>query len=175
MSIDVLSAVVPVVLTYKQFLVLETCPEAWQKLDLYLVRDAEVVFYVGQSYLAFDRVWRHIRDGFKGRSLLGRFLLCNWPASLKFTIELWSSQAEAFAAVGHDLSAAERQLIQQWTPCLNEALNPNPTPLPARYAPATAKIRCSRSLTKLIHQAEIALAADARQQWLADGWGEQTA
>jgi hypothetical protein len=66
-----------------EFLLTEQhCPPEWRPYDLYLCRDDEVVFYVGQSHVAFDRVWQHILDGFKGRSMLGRFILCNWPASL---------------------------------------------------------------------------------------------
>ena len=67
----------------KEFLLTEQrCPPEWRPFDLYLFRDDEVVFYVGQSYVAFDRVWRHILDGYKGRSVVGRFIHCNWPASL---------------------------------------------------------------------------------------------
>jgi hypothetical protein len=52
----------------KEFLLTELhCPPELRPYDLYLCRDDEVVFYVGQSYVAFDRVWQHILDGFKGR------------------------------------------------------------------------------------------------------------
>ena len=78
-----------VLLSVKEFLITEQrCLPEWRPFDLYLFRDEHVVFYVGQSYVAFDRVWRHILDGFKGRSMVGRFILCNWPASMKFVIEL---------------------------------------------------------------------------------------
>ncbi|HSN74705.1 MAG TPA: hypothetical protein VL334_06360, partial [Anaerolineae bacterium] len=57
------------VVLVKEFLLTEQrCPPDWRPLDLYLFRDDAVVFYVGQSYVAFDRVWRHILDGYKGRS-----------------------------------------------------------------------------------------------------------
>jgi len=158
-----------IVLPLKRFLVIPACPPDWRGFDLYLVRDDEVVFYVGQSYLAYDRVWQHITDGYKARSVMGRFVLCNWPTSMRFTIELWSSQADRFAVVDHDLNAAERTLIEQHAPCFNEALNQRPTPLPDRYAPPSAPIRCSRSPTKLIHEAERAVQADERKAWLAKG------
>ena len=154
-----------IIIPIKNFLVIEECPSTWRRLDLYMFRDEDVVFYVGQSYLAFDRVWQHIRDGYKGRSVVGRFILCNWPGSMKFTIELRSSLADDFAAVGHDLNAAEQQLIEQLCPCFNSALNVSPTPLPEKYALPTSAIKCSRSLTKLIREAGYAVRAENRRQW----------
>ncbi len=152
-------------LLLKRFLITAECPPEWRVFDLYLFRDDEVVFYVGQSYLAFDRVWQHITDGYKARSVVGRFILCNWPKSMHFTIELWSSQADRFAGVNHDLNAAERMLIEQAAPCFNEVLNRRPTLLPERYAPPSAPIRCSRSLNKLIHEAERAVLMEERKTW----------
>jgi hypothetical protein len=153
----------------KEFLLTEQrCPPDWRPYDLYLCRDDAVVFYVGQSYVAFDRVWQHVLDGFKGRSVLGRFILCNWPAALRFTIELRDSHTAAFADVGHDLNAAERVLIERHAPCFNELLNRHPTPLPPRYAPPGPAIRCSRSLGKLISEARRAVQADRQKAWLAD-------
>ena len=119
-----------IALPLKRFLIVAECPPDWRGFDLYLFRDDEVVFYAGQSYLAYDRVWQHITDGYKARSVVGRFILCNWPGSMRYTIELWSSQADRFAEVDHDLNAAERLLIEQNAPCFNEALNRRPTPLP---------------------------------------------
>ncbi len=153
----------------KTFLLTEQrCPPEWRSFNLYLCRDDEVVFYVGQSYVAFDRVWQHVLDGFKGRSMLGRFILCNWPAALRFTIDLRDSRSAAFADVGHDLNAAERALIERHAPCFNEMLNRHPTPLPTRYAPPGPTIRCSRSLGKLISEARYAVQSDRRKGWLAE-------
>ena len=47
----------PVVTSVKEFLTLDECPADWRSLNLYWFRDDEVVFYVGQSQLAFERVW----------------------------------------------------------------------------------------------------------------------
>ncbi|RPJ21906.1 MAG: hypothetical protein EHM33_24905, partial [Chloroflexi bacterium] len=82
-----------VTLKLKQFILLEECPEEWKKLDLYMFRDENSVFYVGQSYIAFHRVWDHIKNGYKWRSDVGRFILCNWPKSMNYEIELLSSSA----------------------------------------------------------------------------------
>jgi hypothetical protein len=149
-----------IALPLKRFLIVDACPPDWRGFDLYLFRDDEVVFYVGQSYLAYDRVWQHITDGYKARSVVGRFVLANWPRSLRFTIELWSSQADRFAEVDREVNAAERLLIAHYAPCFNETYNLRPTPRPDRYAPPSAPLRCSRSLHHLIHEAARAVQAD---------------
>ena len=157
-----------IVIPLRKFLLIEQCPMDWKHLDLYLIRDEQVVFYVGQSYVAFARVWEHLRKGFKGHSVVGRFIWANWPRSMKFTIELMGSQTEEFEAVENDVFAAERQLIQQWTPCFNMAQNSQPTPVPLSYLPYNARLRCSRSLNTLIHQAERTVKADEAAHWLED-------
>jgi hypothetical protein len=154
-------------LSLKRFLLIEHCPEEWKPLDLYLFRDEEVVFYVGQSHLAFARVWEHLLGGFKGHSIVGRFVWSNWPVSMKFSIELLSSQSEQFASLGHDLNAAERCLIQQYTPCFNVSFNSQPTLLPSAYLPPNARLRCGR-LNKLIHQAERAVQTEDNQRWIKE-------
>ncbi|MCI0552288.1 MAG: hypothetical protein L0287_15160 [Anaerolineae bacterium] len=157
-----------VVISLKRFLLIEQCPADWKNLDLYLFRDEAVVFYAGQSHLAFARVWEHLLSGFKGHSIMGRFVWCNWPKSMKFTIELLSSQHEQFNIVGNDVNAAERLLIQQWSPCFNVSQNSQPTPLPHPYAPPNAKLRCSRSFNRLIHEAERAVKVEDNQLWMQE-------
>jgi hypothetical protein len=157
-----------IVISLKRFLLIEHCPADWKNLDLYLFRDEAVAFYVGQSHLAFARVWEHLLGGFKGHSMMGRFVWCNWPTSMKFTIELLSSQSEQFSSIANDVNAAERALIQQWSPCFNVSLNNQPTPLPSSYALPNARLRCSRSLNKLIHQAEHAVKAEDNRLWIQE-------
>jgi hypothetical protein len=157
-----------VALSLKRFLLVNACPAEWKSLDLYLFRDESVVFYVGQSHLAFARVWEHLLGGFKGHSLVGRFTWANWPKSMNFTLELLSSQFEQFTGVGNELNAAERQLIQQWAPCFNISLNQEPTPVPKIYRPANAPLRCGRSLNKLYHEAERAVKADENKLWMQE-------
>jgi len=149
-----------------RFLLVKECPESWKGLDLYLFRDENVVFYVGQSYLAYARVWEHLLSGFKGHSIVGRFIWCNWPRSMKFTIELLSSGSEQFNGVMNDLNASERLLIQRWLPCFNVSLNHQPTPLPDFYLPPNAPFRRRQSLNMLIHEAERAVRADDTKLWL---------
>jgi len=155
-------------ISLKRFLLIEQCPEAWKDLDLYLFRDEAAIFYVGQSYLAFARVWEHLLNGFKGHSIMGRFVWCNWPASMKFTIELLSSQFEQFNCVGNDMNAAERLLIQHGSPCFNVSHNKQPTPLPHTYLPPNAKLRRRQSLNKLIREAERVVRAEDNQLWVEE-------
>lgn len=157
----------PVVTPVKEFLLTEQrCPPAWRPFDLYLFRDDAVVFYVGQSYVAFDRVWQHILDGYKGRSVVGRFLLGNWPASMHFTIELHSSRSAQFADANPGLDAAERRMIEQHIPCFNVTFNAQPTPLPAHYAPPGQRITCPRSPARLINEARRVVQAEQRRRGL---------
>lgn len=155
-----------IVISLKRFLLIEQCPAEWQGLDLYLFRDEAVVFYVGQSHLAFARVWEHLLGGFKGHSIMGRFVWCNWPKSMGFTIELLSSQAEQFRSVGHDVSASERLLIQHWSPCFNHSLNGQPAPVPECYLPPNAPFRRRRSLSMLLHEAARAVKAEDTKLWI---------
>ena len=153
-------------MSLKRFLLVEGCPPSWKDLDLYLFRDENVVFYVGQSYLAFARVWEHLLSGFKGYSMVGRFVWCNWPKSMSFTIEMLSSQSEQFGVVRHELNASERLLIQHWSPCFNLSQNSQPTPLPHSYLPPNAPFRRRRSLNMLLHEAERAVKAEDTKLWL---------
>lgn len=158
-----------IILPLKRFLLIKDCPAEWKHLDLYLFRDEAAVFYVGQSYLAFARVWEHLLGGFHGHSIVGRFVWVNWPASMNFTIELLSSQSEQFSNVGNDLNAAERELIQGYSPCFNASLNSQPTPLPQSYRPPNAPMpRYVRGLNRLIHEAERAVQAEERKAWLKE-------
>lgn len=146
----------------------ELCPDAWKDFDLYLFRDEKVVFYVGQSHCAFIRVWEHIKGGFKGHSLAGRFLLNNWPVSMKFTIVLMDSTSGQFAEVGNDRNAAERLLIERWTPCFNISLNSQPTPIPIYYLPPNAKPRFRRSLTRMLYEAARVVQAEETKKVLEE-------
>jgi len=155
-----------IVISLKRFLLIEQCPEEWNGLDLYLFRDEAVVFYVGQSHLAFARVWDHLLSGFKGHSITGRFVWCNWPKSMNFTIELLSSRSEPFSDIGNDLNASEQLLIQRLSPCFNVSHNVQPTTLPNSYLPPNAPFRRRKSLNMLIHEAERAVKAEDTTLWL---------
>jgi hypothetical protein len=154
-------------LSLKAFLQIEHCPEEWRRLDLYLIRDEEVIFYVGQSYVAFHRVWEHFYAGFKGRSLVGRFIVCNWPVSMCFQVEPMSSKNARFACLEYDRFRCEQFLIQQHTPCLNSAMNPQPGPIPARYFSPYTSLKFSHHPRRFIQQAAQAIKAEQKKAWLA--------
>jgi hypothetical protein len=157
-----------IVISLKRFLLIEQCPAEWKGLDLYLFRDESAGFYVGQSHLAFARVWEHLRGGFHGHSIVGRFIWCNWPVSMRFTVELLSSQSEQFSSIGNDVTAAERELIQRWTPCFNVSQNRLPAPVPPRYLPPNAPFRRRQSLNKLIREAERSVKAEDARHWMQE-------
>lgn len=137
----------------KTFLTITACPPRWHLFDLYLIHDEQVAFYVGQSVCAFDRVWEHIKGGPHGHSLVGRFILCNWPRSARFTVDLMSSQMARFASVRHNLNASEQALIEEWSPCFNVSLNSSPTPLPAGYLPPNASIKYLKNFRRMLREA----------------------
>ena len=157
-----------IAVSLKRFILVEHCPEDWKDFDLYLFRDEDVVFYVGQSQLAFARVWEHLLGGFHGHSMIGRFVWVNWPKSMSFIIELLSSQSEQFSNVENDLNASERSLIEQYSPCFNVSLNDQPSPLPKSYLPPNAPFRRRRSLKAMTHEAERAVKAEDVELWLQD-------
>jgi hypothetical protein len=161
-----MNSVLEIQIPLKNFLQIEHCPRAWRQQNVYVLRDDEVVFYVGQSYVAFNRVWQHFYDGFKGRSLVGRFILCNWPVSMHFRLELLNSRAPQFANLAHEREAVERVLIEQYHPCLNTALNPLPTTIPACYfSPLTAPLPAHHP-KKIIREAAQVIKAGEIKEWL---------
>lgn len=157
-----------VVISLKRFLLIEQCPADWKGMNLYLFRDQDVAFYVGQSHDAFSRVWEHLLSGFHGHSITGRFVWCNWPTSMKFTIELLNSRSAEFDAIGNELNASERLLIQRWSPCFNTSQNSQPTTLPDCYLPPNARFRRRRSLKMLIYEAERAVKAEDTKLWMQE-------
>ena len=143
--------------------------------DLYLFRDApdrnpETVFYIGQSDNAFRRVWRHLEDGFKGRSLVGKFVFVNWPRSMNATIELLDSgyrESDDPASCRNDM---ERHLIEKYRPCFNATWNEEPMPLPLEYEPPTSNVRFARHLKQLMREASIAVERDRKNTANASEW-----
>ncbi len=148
------------------FLLIEQCPSTWRGLDIYLMRDDAVTFYVGQSACAFTRIWQHITDGCKGRSTVGHFILCNFPQSLDFTLEMLSSQADQFVAQANQRDRVEAFLIAQHHPCLNDALNAQPTPLPAKYHQPLSRPISFRTPRQLMRAAERRSQSTDKQQWV---------
>jgi hypothetical protein len=129
---------------------------AWH--DLYLFRDGDVVLYVGRSSPqitgfkvengAWNRVWGHLRGGFTGHSAIGELIRVSWPRSMDFGVEFVHSDSEFFAGRGN----AEKYLIEHLRPCLNEAMNQEPAPLPSCYTYLGEHIGCPESIGAAIQE-----------------------
>lgn len=100
---------------------------------LYVVRDGDTVFYVGQAGDVVDRLYGHLGQGSwswaTGMSELGKLIKANLPTSRDWRIELYT--IGELGVNGVDL--AEEALIDILRPCLNRALNRNPSALPDKY------------------------------------------
>lgn len=158
------------VLPVKEFLTITTCPDGWLHYDLYLFRDEKTVYYVGQSDLAFARIWRHIQDGFKGRSLVGKYLRVNWPKSMNFSICLMSSNSPMFANVNHSIDEAERFLIWKYAPCFNEMLNHKPTAIPDGYRHPDENVPYPRHVGRMMREAEAAVDRERQRNYRKAEW-----
>lgn len=116
---------------------------------LYMIRDGETVFYVGQAGNPYNRFLSHIEGfGGNGPSHVGEFLFANAPRSgawlfEQYTIEECRPFVEEYRATFFKapralgdyfgLDEAEKSLIKHYRPCLNTAMNPNPLPIPEQY------------------------------------------
>ena len=107
---------------------------------IYVVRDGDVVFYVGQSKRdVIMRFWEHMNKP----SRLGQLIALNRPQSMKWLVDFYTladcqpyvKQQSLFSMQEwqhFDMDMAEQGMIAQMRPVLNKDFNVNPTPLPAR-------------------------------------------
>ena len=124
---------------------------------LYLIRDGETVFYIGQSQNTHNRLLSHLGlYGRSGPSSIGQFIREHVPQSNSWVFEQYTlKECEPFIlayratnASGHmqafyrtyghryNVDDAEEALIKHYRPCFNAAMNPDPMPLPKRYQPS---------------------------------------
>lgn len=108
---------------------------------IYVVRDGDVVFYVGQSKRdVVMRFWEHMNKP----SRLGQLITLNRPQSMNWLVDYYTladcqpyvKQKSLFSMQEwqhFDMNMAEQGMIAQMRPILNKDFNPNPMPLPARY------------------------------------------
>ncbi len=118
-----------------------------QKVDstlghvIYLIRDNQLVFYIGQSKR--DVVTR-FQEHMQKPSKLGRIVILNQPSSLNWSVDFYTlADCRPFVrqktllpmqAWEHfDMDMAESAMIQTLKPVVNHDFNPNPTPLPTNY------------------------------------------
>lgn len=108
---------------------------------LYVVRDASLIFYVGQSK---RDVAARFAEHLQKPSRLGQLIKQNQPGSLAWSVDFYTLadcrpfvvQKSLFALQAwesFDMDMAEQALIAHMRPVVNRDFNPHPTPLPARY------------------------------------------
>jgi len=78
-------------MTIKEALEVEDASGCVVYPSLYLFRDGDVVFYVGQSIHPFERLQEHLGQGdpwLEAPDRLGQLILNNHPASLAWMMEV---------------------------------------------------------------------------------------
>jgi hypothetical protein len=108
---------------------------------IYVVRDAELPFYVGQSKRnVVARFFEHLQKPTR----LGQLIELNKPTSLSWQVDFYDladcrpfvMQKSLFAMQAweaFDMDMAEQALIRELRPVLNRDFNANPRPLPPTY------------------------------------------
>lgn len=108
---------------------------------LYVVRDGDVVFYVGRSQDVISRLLSHMGLGRRGKwsvSSLGALIKDNLPTSHNWAVTLLALSdcgvdPGRYSYRDEDTDFAEVALIRFCKPCLNSAHNPGASALPDRY------------------------------------------
>lgn len=105
---------------------------------IYVVRDGDTVFYVGQTKRGIiNRILEHCGGGqIPDFSSLGRLILENAPESHHWQVEMLTLEDCGLLGKGDldtMIDAAEERTIRQFRPCLNVANNPEPGALPPDY------------------------------------------
>ena len=117
---------------------------------VYLYRDDDTVFYVGQSRHPLRRFYQHMGK-YRGSysDSVGDFIIENQPESLNWQIEIYTlEECRPFMACsdgyyegcignpilfGEIVNAAEVAFIELFRPCFNRIHNLKPTSLPVKY------------------------------------------
>lgn len=131
--------------------------------EIYVVRDDEVVLYVGRSAHPPLRMQQHLGMDSWGKSpdLLGRLLLSNVPGVKDVRIEFytcdecrsfqpeWSTNNRTWRA-----GIAEQAAISALRPCLNVSCNVEPTPLPERFRDRKAEEEMAERMRRAVERLE---------------------
>ena len=105
---------------------------------IYLIRDEEVVLYIGRANDPIERLMQHFgRASRSSGAAIGRFYQEHKDFSEGWTIDIYTLE-DCEQVLNLDLQRgrsphAERLFIQHFRPCLNDTNNPNPSKLPERY------------------------------------------
>ena len=124
--------------------VLESDLDIPHEYSLYVVRDGDVVFYVGMSTDPLDcRVYNHVYGGYgSGPSHLGRVVRMNMPESLEWQVQFFDPREvvegnplakELYMSKESKAREGEIALISRLKPCLNVTYNRHGRELPKRY------------------------------------------
>jgi hypothetical protein len=127
----------------------------WDKLDptnephcIYVVREGECIFYVGQSTDIVNRLFEHFEHTGRGSSSrLGSFYDEHKDKSDSWQIDLYTlDDCEPYIVQYTSMSLnvyrngsqmsidkAEKTMMRHFHPCLNKRNNPDPSQLPDKY------------------------------------------
>jgi hypothetical protein len=113
-------------------------PPEHERANIYIFRDADVIFYVGSSPRGkvYNRVRAHIKTRSGGHSDLHDLVKNNMPDSLNWNIDLYRAKKTYISdLLGESASiiGIESNIIRRLHPVINQQFNPCPTPLPIRY------------------------------------------
>ena len=106
-------------------------PPEHERANIYIFRDADVIFYVGSSPKSvYNRIRAHLGIGICfGHFELYTLVENNLPNSRNWNIDLYRVNSTNVS----DILRCERQIIQRLCPIVNIQGNPCPMPLPMRY------------------------------------------
>ena len=106
-------------------------PPEHERANIYIFRDANVIFYVGSSKNVYKRIRAHlgIRMKSSGHPDLYDLVNDNLPDSLNWNIDLYRVKK---TYVG-DILSCESAIIYRLCPVINQQSNPLPMLLPIRY------------------------------------------
>ena len=106
-------------------------PPEHEHANIYIFRDADVIFYVGSSPKSvYNRIRAHLGIGtYFGHFELHTLVEDNLPNSRNWNIDLYRVNSANVS----DILRCERQIIQRLCPIVNIQGNPFPMPLPMRY------------------------------------------
>jgi hypothetical protein len=100
---------------------------------VYVVRDGDLVLYVGRAARPSARLWSHLCGHWdRGPDELGCLVIANLPAALAWRVELLTVGETRGADDGETLDL-EGALIRALRPCLNHNHNPDRRELPPHY------------------------------------------
>jgi len=113
-------------------------PPEHERANIYIFRDADVIFYVGSSPRGkvYNRVRAHIKTKSGGHSSLHELVKNNMPDSLNWNIDLYrvkKTYIRDLLGESASIIGIESNIIRRLRPVINQQFNPCPTPLPIRY------------------------------------------